>query len=231
MNTKPVLIIQNWAAESPGLIGDYLKAHDIPSKVVRTFVREDLPDPGDCGAIIVLGYPGSVNEYSNHDGHRELFAFMADIIRKDSPLLAICYGSQMLAKVLGAEVKPHTEKEIGMYRIGLTEAGKNDPLFAGYSDEFDVFHWHSDTFRLPFGSVHLAKGDGCAMQAFRHHNQVGIQFHIEPKPEEIPRWCDDYASELEEVGKTKEQIVESFLAKAAGLKTLCNRLLDNFLGH
>jgi len=201
---KPVVIVQNWAAESPGTIGEYFQSHDIPFRLIRLYDNEALPAPQEIDRAIVLGCPCSMNQYQQHEWLKRLFAFTAEIVRQSVPSLSICFGAQLLARVLGARVEKNDVKEIGVYTTSLTEAGKEDPIFAGFDSEFPVFHWHSDTFRIPFGATHLATGADCRNQAFRLGRLVGIQFHLEPQPEEIPLWCDEYHEELEEIGKSKE---------------------------
>jgi GMP synthase-like glutamine amidotransferase len=155
---------------------------------------------------------------------------MAAAVRKDLPLLGICLGGQMLAKVLGAQVRKNNVREIGIYKARLTEEGKADRLFAGFQDEFDVFHWHNDTFKISHGATFLAEGKDCRNQAFRKGNAVGLQFHVEPLPEEIPLWCDEYRDELVAENKTKDEIVGAFRNSAEKLKHMSFRLMQNFLG-
>jgi GMP synthase-like glutamine amidotransferase len=64
-----------------------------------------------------------------------------------------------------------------------------------------VLHWHSETFDLPAGAVHLVASRDCVNQAFRFgDNAWGLQFHIEATPEMIGKWlaepvmCADLAS-------------------------------------
>ncbi|MCP4685867.1 MAG: type 1 glutamine amidotransferase, partial [bacterium] len=150
-------------------------------------------------------------------------------VRHDLPLLGICLGGQMLAKVLGAQVQKNAVPEIGLYKTRLTEAGRGDSIFTGFEDEFEVFHWHNDTFKIPYGAALLAEGDTCRNQAFRMGNAVALQFHLEPRPEEIPIWCDEYADELSTDNKSKEDLIDAFTAQAGQLKDLNFRLLKNFL--
>ena len=227
--TRPVCIIQNWAPESPGHLADYLKENNIPHNVVRTYLGESLPNVADLDAAIVLGTPTSVRDYLQYEYLKRLFAFMAAAVKHDVPLLGICFGGQFLARVLGADVGRNQVREIGIYKATLTDEGTADPLFAGLPREFEVFHWHGDTFQIPFGAALLATGETCRNQAFRKGNAVGVQFHIEPRPDELPLWCDEYTQELAEESKTKEQIVSSYTAKAEQMKQLSFRLMRNFL--
>lgn len=226
---KPVCIVQNWAPESPGHLTDFLQENNVPYNVVRTYLGEALPKPNDIEAAVVLGTPISVRDYLQHEYLKRLFAFVAAAIKHDLPFFGICFGGQFLARVLGADVNRNPVREIGIYKATLTDEGIKDRLFAGLPREFDVFHWHGDTFQIPFGATLLATGEICRNQAFRKGNAVGIQFHIEPRTEEIPLWCDEYVSELAEEGKTKEQIVSSYATQANQMKQLSYRLMQNFL--
>ncbi|MEW5795103.1 MAG: type 1 glutamine amidotransferase [Candidatus Zixiibacteriota bacterium] len=227
---KPVCIVQNWAAESAGNLADYLAEQKIPYNVVRTYAGEALPEVASLEAAIVLGTPLSVRDYLRYEYLMRLFAFMASAVKHDLPFLGVCFGGQFLARVLGAEVRRNEVREIGLYKATLTEEGRQDPLFAGMPPELEVFHWHGDTFQIPFGATLLATGKTCRNQAFRKGKAVAIQFHIEPRADEVPLWCDAYQSELTEEGKTKEQIVSEYTAKAEQMKALSYRLMGNFLG-
>lgn len=226
---KPVSIVQNWAAESAGNLADYLAENHIPYHVIRTYAGEALPAVASLEAAIVLGTPISVRDHLQHEYLKRLFGFIADAVRRDLPFLGVCFGGQFLARVLGADVGRNQVREIGIYKATLTEAGQQDRIFAGIEPEFDVFHWHADTFQVPFGATLLATGQTCRNQAFRKGKAVGIQFHIEPRTDEIPYWCDEYATELTEEGKTKDLIVREYCACAGQMRKLSYQLMQNFL--
>ncbi len=225
---KPILIIRNCAVETAGTILDYLRERNLDHQAIDTFSDQPLPDPADLSAVVVLGCPESVYNYRQHPHLIKLYSFVAAAARIDLPYLGICGGGQMLAKVLGAEVKPNAVKEIGAYRVTLTEAGKKDFLFAGYDDIFEVFQWHGDTFKVPFGAELLVEGIDCKNQAFRKGNLVGLQFHLEAPLEEASAWCDSYAHELVEIGSTKEAVLSGYRPIAEIARRLNYRLLDNF---
>lgn len=225
---KPVIVIQNCEIESPGTIGAYLKDRKIPFNVVRSFAGERIPEASELDLLVVLGTPISVTEYRNHDYLVNLFSLITRAIHEQKPILGICFGGQILAHALGARVQANKVKEIGPLPVTLTEDGAADPLFEGFPAEFSVFQWHGDTFRIPFGATHLVHSSDCKNQAFRKDRMVGLQFHLEADPDEVPLWCDAYAGELTEEGKTKEQVIESYRAVADHTRTLGFKLLDNY---
>lgn len=225
---KPVLIIQNCDAESAGSIPDYLKERHLPSTVVHSYLQEPFPALEQIQAVINLGCPLSVTTYHEHPFLRDLYAFVAGAVRAGTPYLGVCFGGQLLAKVLGARVEANPVKEIGVYDVKLSETGRSDPLFEGFEPNFAVIQWHSDTFRIPFGAQTLAEGADCKNQAFRVGRAVGLQFHLEASAAEVFKWCEAYPNELQEVGRSREQFLEAARRNEAEIRKSNDRLLDNF---
>lgn len=223
-----VYIIQNWAAESAGTIVDYLEKKSIPYKIVHAYDGEPMPKVTDVEAAVVLGCPISVKLYREHKFLLHLYEFMSKVVAADKPLLGICLGSQMLAMALGARVQRNPVREIGVYNVQLTESGGLDRIFDGFKSTFPVFQWHNDTFDIPERARHLVEGEHCPNQAFRKGNAVGIQFHLEPLPDEIPSWCDEYIDELSEEELTKEKVVADFHDHFEMFRKMNFLLLDNF---
>src|SRR5262245_34132051 len=48
------------------------------------------------------------------------------------PILGVCYGVQLTAKLLGGDVRPADKREYGRAEVKVTEAGGRSPLFAGF---------------------------------------------------------------------------------------------------
>jgi len=226
---KPTLILQNCEAELAGTIFDYFRDRDRDYLLVCTYRGDDFPDYDEIDAIITLGCPESIIDYYQFDYLKRLYHFSSQAVRIGKPNLGICFGGQLLAKILGASVEHAAVKEIGNYQVRLTEAGKKDPLFNDFPETFPVMHWHSDTFAIPHGLELLAEGDDCRNQAFRKETMAAVQFHLEATTEELDKWCDVYRRELEEVGKDKQQLITEYSKNADTIKALNYQLLDNFL--
>ncbi len=111
-----------------------------------------------------------------------------DIIERDKPTLGICFGHQLIGKILGSEIKyDQKQAETGIVDITLTKEGKEDKLFSNINTTFKAIEGHqSSVMSLPENTVHLATSSKCNIQAFRYKNNVyGIQFHPELDYEEL----------------------------------------------
>ena len=225
---KPVLIVQNCPAESAGTIIDYLSSRELPYQEIHSYTGDRFPRVEDCSAVICLGCPTSVNDYHDHRYLADLYSFVAQVVRADVPYLGVCYGGQLLAKVLGASVKANHVKEIGVYKVRLTEAGKTDPLLAPLGNSFPVMQWHGDTFGRPYGCELLAEGTDCTNQAFRHGRQVALQFHLEATESLVHSWCEAYPQEPADVEKTVPELLREFRSVADTVKQLNFVFLDSY---
>jgi len=95
------------------------------------------------------------------------------------PILGICYGQQMTAKLLNGSVKPGREREFGSARVSVTDTSS---LFRGFSDSMEVWMSHGDQVEtLPEGFSVLAKTDTCPVAAMGNEARriYGLQFHPE----------------------------------------------------
>src|SRR3990167_8145558 len=157
-----VIIIKHIDIEGPGTIADFLDDNNIPYAVVDIFNGESLPESlSGIFAVIILGGPMNVYEEDKYHFLKQEDVFLKKVIEKDLPALGFCLGAQLLAKAKGAVVKKAPQKEIGWFKVSLTEKGSNDPLFQDFAREIDVFQWHGDTFEIPDGGSKLAESEIC----------------------------------------------------------------------
>jgi GMP synthase (glutamine-hydrolysing) len=137
-------------------------------------------------AAVVFGGPQSANDDDKPGMRIELAWLERTALPSGKPLLGICLGAQMMARVLGARVGRHPENlvEIGYHPIYPTAAG------AGYFEGPTMFYqWHKETFEIPQGAVHLAHNDAFDSQMFRWgEHAFGIEFHPEMTLAMIDHW-------------------------------------------
>jgi GMP synthase-like glutamine amidotransferase len=224
-----VLILQNCREEGIGLYGTRLRELNISHDTIHTYADKSLPPLDRYGAIIIGGTPLSVNNIHRHNFLLKEGRFLIMALDRGKSILGICFGAQLLARLLGAEVKKNPLMEIGAYPVRLTAAGRSDPLFNGFPRTFPVFHWHGDTFAIPPGAKRLAMDRDCPNQAFRMGSALGLQFHLEITAAEAGSWADTYAEELPAVAKSKAQVIGECREHEPMMANLAVLLLDNFL--
>ncbi len=171
--------------ESPGNIIDIAK--DKKYNITYTRFYEDflLPNIDDFDLLIIMGAPMSVNEESEYPWLIEEKKYIRKVIENEKKVLGICFGSQIIADVLGANVYKNNHTEIGWYNIYKDQNNKSSFL-SNFANEILTFHWHGDTYNLPEGSLPIFSSQATKYQGFTFkQNVVALQFHWEVKKENI----------------------------------------------
>ena len=127
--------------------------------------------------IILGGSPFSVNEKN---------ALLVDVkaMTAKMPVLGICYGAQLTAKVYGGRVEKSEKREYGRAIFTVT---KEDALLRNVSHTSQVWMSHSDTIKeLPDGFELLGTTESIPVAAFKQQLTTdngqplyGLQFHPE----------------------------------------------------
>lgn len=193
-----VLVIENYPNTTLGLVGEALRQADAEARIVRTHAGEGLPASHDAfDAAVLLGGGQSALDDADHPYLPQEVALARAFGEADKPVLGICLGAQLLARAYGAENILGRPIEFGWRQVRTTRAGRADPVLAALGEGAPLFHWHTDTFTLPPGAVHLATSEMTRNQAFRIGRAVyGIQFHFEAGTELVAQWNRDFADEI-----------------------------------
>ena len=228
-----VLMLKHIAIEGGGTIEEYLlsKGHKIDRRELQD--GDSVPSKLDYDAIIILGGPMNVYEEDKYPFLKDEDKLIKEAIKKEIPTLGICLGAQLIAKAAGAKVSKNKVKEIGCYKVNLTEAGKNDPVFKGLGESFDVFQWHGDTFGIPENGNLLATAELCTNQALRVGKYIyGLQFHMEVTDKMIYEWINSYDEELQslkgviDVEKIRKDTTSKFSSYKDRALTFCNNFFE-----
>jgi len=118
-----------------------------------------------------------VDDTRRHPGLATEREWLEEALSRQMPLLGVCLGAQLLARALGAEVRPEEAPEIGFAPVEIVDPG--DPILGPLAPSTTVLHWHGDVFDLPEGARHLARSAMTEIQAFRKGNAWGVLFHPE----------------------------------------------------
>jgi len=159
-------------------------------EVVRVRVdRDELPgtDPSEWAAIIVGGSPfevttpGALKSETQRRVEARLAPLLDRVLAADAPFLGACSGHGLLAGRLGVPMSGRWAETVGASRVSVTEAGRRDPLLAGFPPDFGVLLGHKEALDgLPAGATLLARSPACPIQMFRlGENVYSTQFHPE----------------------------------------------------
>ncbi len=218
-----VLFVQNTRIEGPGYLSDLLKedGFDIHSVNAK---QEKLPEK-EYSLVVILGAPESANDELPY--LQEEQRLIKKSVEKNTPVLGICLGSQLIAKTFGGKVYSGQKKEIGFYRDLVPEA--NSCLFSGFDNPFTVFHWHGDTFDLPKGATRLVSSKDFQNQAFQFQSAVGLQFHLEINEELVNLWLDRTEEKLKEIPYIDPEKIRIDIDENISIvKTNMNNFYKNF---
>lgn len=221
--SSDILVVVHQAHSSAGRIGERLEKRGYKLDVRRPALGDKLPETLDNHAgVAVFGGPMSVNDPLPFI--RTEINLIEKTLTARKPLLGICLGAQMMARALGAQVRPHDEgeSEIGYYPLAPTQAGSAMLPWPSH-----VYHWHSEGFDLPHGAELLATGSTFPNQAFRYDSTAyGLQFHPEVTRDMMKLWTERGADHLTRPGA---QPVMAHLEGWARYDSAVCRWLDAFL--
>ncbi|MCD5390611.1 glutamine-hydrolyzing GMP synthase [candidate division NPL-UPA2 bacterium] len=152
-------------------------AEILPYNVSVSHLAKDKPK-----AIILSGGPASLTATQSPVCEKEVFELGV-------PTLGICYGMQLMGKLLGGEIVSSLSREYGQATLLVN---RRDDLFRGLDKELPVWMSHGDRVsRLPPGFEVIAHTRNSPMAAMRNKARqlYGVQFHPEvvhtPKGKEI----------------------------------------------
>ncbi|HEX2569020.1 MAG TPA: glutamine-hydrolyzing GMP synthase [Polyangia bacterium] len=159
-------------------------------------------------AIILSGGPSSCYEPDAPTVAPELFSLGV-------PVLGICYGVQLMARLLGGEVRPAAHREYGRAHVRVC---RPSPLLAGFAEGEELAVWmsHGDRIeRLPEGFVLVGETPNAPATAIADEARriYGLQFH--PEVAHTPRGGEVLANFLFGIaGCTPSWTMASFIEEA-----------------
>lgn len=187
--SKRVLFIEHDHASEAGPISQ--RFAELGYKINRFLIVDEAnyltpnvtvtwPDLLQFDVLVILGAPWGawederIGNWLTPERAKVLEAHNAGI-----PILGICFGGQLMARVLGGSVARAPEAELGWYEINSDDTSliETGPWFQ--------YHW--DRWLLPPGATEIARTE-IASQAFTYGRTLGLQFHPEIDAHVLDLW-------------------------------------------
>jgi GMP synthase (glutamine-hydrolysing) len=154
----------------------HLEARKVRDLGVYAEVRPSETPAGELAfatGILISGGPSSVYEPGSPTVDPAIFSLGV-------PVLGICYGQQIMAHLLGGEVRRGDKGEYGLATLEIDQS--LDPLFGSLSGRQQIWMSHRDTVgAVPPGFSVAGRTETCAIAAIAapQRRLYGVQFHPE----------------------------------------------------
>lgn len=175
-----VLWVAHPDSGGPGVFGE-------GASLTRWVAHEEPAPSSTFDAVVLYGAETDVEDAPRLEWLRAEVAWLRGVLATATPVLGVCFGAQLIAHALGADVVRSQPEEIGFRPVTLTAAGRADPVLGVLPERFLAAQWHRWHCALPEGAVALAESDVC-LQAFRAGRAWGVQFHPDVDATTLEGW-------------------------------------------
>jgi GMP synthase (glutamine-hydrolysing) len=177
-------------------------------------------------SVLVFGGAMHADHDEWHPWLRDETLWLQQLLARETPLLGICLGVQLLARAAGSWVGPLDEPEIGWCGVELTDAGAADPVVGSLPRSFEALQWHHYTYGVPSGAVELARSPACT-QAFRLGEACwGVQFHPEVTRTQLDGWIVDGSDPPPDPERLRTATAQNIARWNELGRTLCGAFLE-----
>ena len=195
------IVVLDYGSQYTRLIARRLRELNVYSVILSAQTSLEMIQAHQPRGVILSGGPSSVYD----EGAPRL---PAGLLEADLPILAICYGMQLVVKEAGGEVAASAVREYG--KATLTHY--HGSLFRGIEGDFVAWMSHGDSVStLPpgFGVVASTSDTPVAAMENRARRLYGIQFH--PEVRHTPKGDVLLENFVRETGVARDWTPESIL--------------------
>ena len=216
------VVVGNRSALDAGFVGNHLRSRGFRFTEAHREEPGDWPELDGADLVLTLGSEWHVYDPATTSLVAAEAALVRDVIGRGVPLLAICFGAQVLAHALGGTVSRTSSPEIGWFEP-LVEPGA-PPIAAG-----PWMEWHDDVFTVPEGFDVLATTT-TGPQLIAGRRAVGTQFHPEATETMVRDWIEHGGAEQYRArGGDPDELLATTRANTARSRPAAEALVDWFL--
>jgi GMP synthase (glutamine-hydrolysing) len=191
--------------------------------------RADLPvfaDLDESSLLLLLGSARGAHEPGNAGVVARESALARAALRADVPVMAICYGAQLLARALGGTSYEADDPELGWRRV--------DTIEEVLCPEGPWAQLHTDVFTAPPNARVIGTswyGPQCFVDDSLGARSIAWQFHPEVTTETYDRWIDEDEGMIRAAGADPDELRRQSLANAARSRNAAHQLTDDALEY
>jgi GMP synthase (glutamine-hydrolysing) len=170
------ILVLDFGGQYCHLIARRIRAEGVHSEIVAHDIKPEeidrLNDRFKVKGVILSGGPSSVYDSDSPKANPHILDYRL-------PILGLCYGHQLIAKMVGGKVEPAEQKEYGIAYVSID---KPIGVLEGLKEKEKVWMSHGDTvFAMPEEYEVLAHTENCPVAAFGHKRKsvYGLQWHPE----------------------------------------------------
>ena len=248
------LVVGNGDDLDPGFVGHRLREHGYAFTECHREHPDRWPDLDGIELVLTLGSEWNVYRAATTELVESEAALIRRVIAEARPLIAICFGAQVLSHTLGGTVTRMAGTEVGWCDV---EVMASDVPAGG-----PWLEWHDDAFTVPEGFRELARRDagpqlivGCpatrqvgetpersgggelgrrgerlAREPSPRIRVVGTQFHPEATETMVARWLGHGGAEqVRAAGGDPDELLAATRQHTATSHTRAGDLVDWFL--
>lgn len=179
MHPDPLTVVQTQRNMPPGLLAAWARRRGVPIDVRRVDLGDRLPQPRN--GVAILGSDASVNDAST-PWLTDLRSWASEALDDGVPTFGIAFGAQLVAKLLGADVRSAPGAQSGWSEVTSTESW----LAPG-----PWLTWNADVI-VANDELAVVATDEHGLQAFTagaDERHVGVQFRPEATTATIAAWA------------------------------------------
>ena len=165
------ILVLDYGSQYTALIARRIREAEVFSEI--------LPASASLAKILAHNPVGVILSGSDASVYEDGAPTLPDgLLASGIPILAICYGQQLVAHDLGGVVTRAEQREYGPAQLEITDT--EHPLFAGFPEITRVWMSHADRVMLPPpGFEQLARTENSEWAALGSDNLTLLQFHPE----------------------------------------------------
>lgn len=234
MIKRYIAIIQTGEAIESALkkYGDFdewfIKAMDTnkdQTKTFRVFEKLEFPSNHNLAGIIITGSSAMVTDKLKWS--EATIQWLRQFIDSDIPILGVCYGHQLLARLLGGKVDWNPKgRELGQVTMSVTTGTHKDKLLNSVSNtktneiKFLASHLQSVT-QLPNKAQLLGTTKLDPNHCFSYDKHIwGLQFHPEFTAEIVEQYIKERSADIMSEGLNPTKMIEELENTDNGTKLL-----------